>query len=218
MFNAKTLLPDIITEHSEINKELKQINLTIDKLTTTALNALLSKLNCTNYNTRGGAGFIQWDAMVRNIRELCCGEHWDKYENNGVEGIISKDKKIKLIPSSGNAATANPKQPPSNKNPKGYRTMELVNNSIQTNLFHIFPDHIEDFESEVYVLLYYNNTKELRLELSIPSYIDKKGYIKAWQKRIILPPIKLNEVEIKTLTSPTLPKIEEIDIPIKRKT
>ena len=96
--------------------------------------------------------------------------------------------------------------------------MKLINKSSQKRLFQIYPDHIEDFESEVYVLLYYNNSKELKLELSIPSYIDKKGYIRAWKKRILLPPIKLNEVQIKAITTQTLPKIEdEIDIPIRRK-
>lgn len=220
MQRQNELTTTIITNEIEIKKELNALNLTIDKIILPALNALLLKLNCTNYNTKGGAGYIQWDGLVRSIREECCGEHWEKYEYKGIEGIISRNergRKSRIIPSSGNSATANQNQPPSNKNPKGFKTIELINNSQQGSLFYGFPNQIEDSITDTYILLYYNNSKELRLELSIPSHITKAGRIVSWSKRIIIPPIKLDEVEIYNRQEKE-PLIEdEIDIPIKRK-
>ena len=124
--------------------------------------------------------------------------------------VFSYYQKIRIIPSSGNAATGNPNQPASNKNPKGEGSIKLIDKGKQGNLFTGFPEQ-EEFET--YILLYYANDKELRIELSKPSSIDTHGKIKAWEERLILPKQVLNDIEI--MSDET--NEDEIDIPVIRK-
>jgi hypothetical protein len=72
-----------------------------------------------------------------------------------------------------------------NKNPKGPRAVEMIDyNVIQRNFFY----EVEDSKIiKTYILLYFNDKSEIRSELSVPSAIDKNGYIGAWSERIILP-------------------------------
>lgn len=207
----------IVIDEFDINSRLDNMSLNLQDIIQLSLDALLVRTECTNYNTKGAPGYLQWDAMVRRLRECFCFKHWEKYEDNGVEGIFNKNKKIKLIPSSGNAGTGIKTLIPSNKNPKGFKTIELINNSTQGNLFTGYNTQIDDDNSKLYILLYYSNNKELRLEVSKPSYINKSGIIEAWEERIIIPPILLDGVSIKRNTSNNPSLYEEIDIPVIRK-
>lgn len=193
-------------------EELKQMHLSSDQLLQACLLGVLSRENCTDYNTKGGPGFIQWDSTVKALREYCCGQNWIKFQENGLEGIISIDGKIRILPSSGNVVTGNINQNPSNKNSKGIRTIQLIEKSMQGSLFNGYPDQLDDDNVETYVLLYYNNSKELRMELSKPLLI-KKGKIVAWEKRIIIKSFNLNNPP-----SISIPIVEDdIDIPVTRK-
>ena len=211
MYKCQNNNTTILTE-MEALQELKQLNLTSEQLTQASLMGVLSRANCTDYNTKGGPGFIQWDNTVKAFREFCCGQYWVKFQENGLEGIISADKKIRILPSSGNAATGNLNQTPSNKNSKGIRTIQLIEKSIQGSLFNGYPNQVEDDNVETYILLYYNNNKELRMELSKPSLI-KKGKIVAWEKRIIIKPFDLNNPPTISVTIVE----DDIDIPVIRK-
>lgn len=201
----------IITE-SDTENELLQLNLSSEQIRQACSMGVLSRANCTRYNTKGGPGFIQWDSTVKAIRELCCGQYWEIFQENGLEGIISSNNRIRILPSSGNAATGNHKQPSSNKNTKGIRTIQLIEKTMQGSLFTGYTKQIEDDKIETYILLYYNNSKELRMELSKPALI-KKGKIVAWEKRIILNPFNLNNPPI--IEIPTVE--DDINIPIIRK-
>lgn len=196
----------------EAEKRLAEMYLTSKSLIQSCVVGLLAKANCTEYDTKVGPGFIQWNNTVRALREFCCGSNWMKFQEDGLEGIITSNGKTKIIPSSGNAATGKPGQIPSNRNTKGVKMIELVEQSCQGSLFYGFPNQKDDVLSEVYVLLYYNTSREMRVELSKPSFISK-GIIKAWDERIIMSPFDFNSTNI----IPALPTIEdEIDIPIMR--
>ena len=203
----------IVIDLVQLESRLKELNLNSDILVEACKAGLLAKANCTPFDTKGQPGYIQWNDTNSKLRFLTHNLEWDVYQENGIEGIISKDKKVRIIPSSGDAATGNPNQPASNKNRKGEKSIDIIENSKQGNLFTGFPN-FEDEEIETYILLYYANKRELRMELSKPSLIDKKGKIKAWNERLILPTQSLNDIEI---VIPENVNEEKIDIPIIRK-
>lgn len=201
-----------ITDFGEIELRLKELGISSNVLIEACKSGVLSRSNSTAFDTKGQPGYIQWNDTNSKLRLLTHNQGWEVYQENGIEGIISKDKKIRIIPSSGNAATGNPNQPASNKNPKGEGSIKLIDKGKQGNIFTGFPEQdVEEFET--YILLYYANDKELRMELSKPSFIDTHGKIKAWEERLILPKQSLNDIEI----MPEETNEDEIDIPVIRK-
>ncbi len=206
--NTKIILTEYNAEH-----KLQCMKLSSEGLTQSCLQGFLSRANCTCYNTKGGPGFIQWDGTVKALREYFCGSNWEKYEYGGLEGIISPDKTIRIIPSSGNAATGNINQPASNRNPKGINMIQLIEKNQQGSLFEGFPVQINDDNFETYVLLFYNDDRELRMELSKPASIIR-GRIVAWAERIIIKPYEFENIALNTEEP-----IDEdfIDIPVIRK-
>lgn len=209
----KQISTQLIITDGDSERKLQKLNLSAEGLTQACLQGVLSRSNCTDYNTKGGPGFIQWDNTVKALRERFCGKNWVKYEYGGLEGIVSTDKIIRIIPSSGNVATGNKNQPASNKNPKGINMIHLIEKTQQLSLFSDISNQINDDNIITYVLLYYNNEKELRLELSKPASINK-GKIVAWEERIIINPYDFGSTPFEQEK-----ETEEdcIDIPILRK-
>lgn len=203
----------IIVEQNKVAEELNKIGITQNILIDACKTGLLSKANCTSFDTKGQAGYIQWNDTNSKLRLLTNNKGWEKYQENGIEGIISIDKTIRIIPSSGNAATGNPNQTASNKNPKGESCIKLIDKTCQGNIFTGYSEPEEE-KFETYILLYYANSKELRMELSKPSSIDKQGKINAWDKRLILEKQFLNDLEVILKENS---EEETIDIPVIRK-
>lgn len=201
-----------ITDFREVELRLKELGINSDVIIEACKSGVLSRSNSTSFDTKGQPGYIQWNDTNSKLRLLTHNHGWKVYQENGIEGIISHDKKMRIIPSLGNAATGNPNQPASNKNPKGEGSIKLIDRGQQGNIFTGFPEQdIEAFET--YMLLYYANDNELRMELSKPSFIDTKGKIKAWEERLILPKQSLNDIEI----IPEEINEDKIDIPVIRK-
>lgn len=210
--NEVNYINNIITDLKEVELKLKHLGINSEILIEACKAGVLSRSNSTAFDTKGQPGYIQWNDTNSKLRLLTHNQGWEVYQENGIEGIISKDKKIRIIPSSGNAATGNPNQPASNKNPKGEGSIKLIDKGKQGNIFTGFPEQDAE-EFETYILLYYANDKELRMELSKPSSIDTHGKIKAWEERLILPKQALNDIEI----MPDENNKDEIDIPVIRK-
>lgn len=203
---------NIVVETNQIEAKLNEIGITENILLESVMAGLLARLNSTKFDTKNRPGYIQWNDTNSKLRFLTHNRGWEVYQEDGIEGIISIDKKIRIVPSSGNAATGNPNQPSSNKNPKGEKGIKIMKSSCQGNLFTGYPEDNEE-QIKTYVLLYYSSNQELRAELSMPALINSKGKITAWEERIMLPKQLLNNTEIEF----DIPKEEEIDIPVIRK-
>lgn len=204
----------ILTEEKQIIERLKKVGIPENILLEATSMGTLSKSNCTIFDTKGKPGYIQWNDTNSTLRSLTKNKGWKTYQEGGIEGIISEDGRIRIIPSSGNAATGNPNQPASNKNRKGEGCIKMFKADVQGDFWHGFPEIIDDMdEVETFVLLYYNDDKELRTELSKPSFIDSKGKIKTWEERIILKSQKLNDPNPTVETEPNV----EINVPVERK-
>lgn len=182
-------------DQMEITTKLKELNLDLNIILQACIDGVIERQYYGELSTRAAAGFNQWNKTVQSLRGFCCGKFWHKYESNGLEGIISNDKKIKIIPCSGNSNTGIFNAIPSNKNSKGEVAMnELVESAQQLSLFINNSEHIYDDNNLIYLLLYYSNAKELRCELSRPNY-SSNGKIISWEERIILPAYKFSNYE-----------------------
>lgn len=178
--------PSIIQDELVRKLKLEEIGLTEDIILDIARNAVTFKTDATEFDTMPGPGVAQWNAMVKGLRIQMSTRGWEKYNVKGIEGIKSCNKPLVILPISGNAATGNPKQPAGLKKRRGEAGINIINKCCQGNLFNGYIDNQFEEINEIYILLYYNNCKELRIELSKPSHIVS-GMIKAWEERIIFP-------------------------------
>ncbi len=92
---------------------------------------------------------------------------------------------MRLLVSSGNAETGIEGRTPKTNNPKGPKTLELVERNEEQLLFFPLWEPLEKSTLTTWVFLYYINDNEMRCELSQPLKMDDEERIVSWGERII---------------------------------
>lgn len=148
----------------------------------------------TPFHPKTHGGSSAWGEVVASIRQDLKLKGWSLLDQNGLSMVCHKDSGISIVISSGDKQTGLEDGFPSSRNSKGAAT----SNFIDLN-YDLFKDEIVSSEeqadlSKTYVLLYFFDfdKKEARFELSLPTEMNAKGYIKGWKERMIFGPISLN--------------------------
>ncbi|MDD3012289.1 MAG: hypothetical protein PHC34_01125 [Candidatus Gastranaerophilales bacterium] len=178
-FQKATVFQDEAAE-----KRLTQLGLPVTILLKASATGYLAKSSCTRNDAPMIPGINQWNSTGRSLREDLIPKGWEKSDDNNYSCIISPCKTFRIVAFSGNLYTGKPLLTPSNRTNKGPCTIQVIkNNTKQLNLWgkEDQPDIIT-----TWILLFYDDKKELRTELSLPAAMDK-GYITGWFERIILP-------------------------------
>lgn len=206
----------VIQEEEEVHKKLEELGLSVNILNNATASAYLAKCNLTLNDTRMYKGLTPWNEVNKTLRNDL--PKWEKYTHCGVEGIISPSGKFKVIPCSGNIYTGDANNDSSNRYSKGIAALDIIEKSIQGSLFE--NNYNMDKNTNIvktYIFLYRITEKEIKAELSVPSYINKNGFIGAWAERIILPSQSTDYELIETISSPIDYVSDIIDIPFSKK-
>jgi len=205
----------INTETLEKKLRLEQLNLNEEALKDAIKQGYLARIKLTDNHPRIFFGYSTWAETVARLREVLLPLGWVKSNKANYELVINEPLELAIAVATGNEFTGSLHGTPSNKCPKGSNTIEAIQINNQMDLFpetlSALPVAQDNFTT--WILLYYIAENEICYELSLPSYINSKGQITAWQERIILTSLPLDETQIEV--SPI--KSQDIDIPIKRK-
>ncbi|MGW7295401.1 hypothetical protein ACWGIB_23795 [Streptomyces xiamenensis] len=175
----------------------------------------------------GTAGRRAYEAHVRTIRELHIEkEKWARLVHGQLELVCSADRSIAMGVMVGDAATGQASLFPKNRRRRGAATERVTranagdaSASVQTALFAAGagPDGValseeEDAALKTWFLLSHRvkrgDTVQINCELSQPrGFLD--GFVTAWARRIPLPPLVMDEIELTNDDGPG-----EIDIPV----
>jgi hypothetical protein len=160
--------------------------------------SVAGRAGATDNNARSAAGYNAWDFPTRRLREIYRGFNgWEKFEENGVEGIINRERKLKITAVSTDGGTCDPASSPRNRTPKGPATEKVVDLNSQLSLFD-FKDLAKENEYQSWELCTYDDGNDVRAELSCPIIFESSHFIKfaeriflidpgEWKKLAILP-------------------------------
>lgn len=209
----------IFKDGSMLNK-LKEYGIELDILQRVIKIGVSNSKMCTSHDIPSRKGYTQYADITRYLRDYLIPKGWLQCDYKNFSKIVTPNKKIAIVVSSGDAAVGKDYSP-TTKNPKGNLTdVSTKINSKQLSLLEdtdfeiLTPISNYNVEKVLFLLIYGDDDlKEIRSELSEPMQIENNGYISKWNERIILPTIPTE------LTEPTpIPKFnDEDDILVQRK-
>ena len=172
--------------------------------------------DCTAHDPPSLAGIIAWGKATRHLRDRLVPLGWTRDNARNYATVLSPDGAVAIAVAAANSATGQAEATPSNRSTKGPATRDAIDWN-QTS----FADVSESFRvcratsrPQTWLLLYFvdEDNDEVRLELSLPAYIDDDGYVTAWRERVLLLPLSLD-----SRAPPIRDETEQIDIKIERR-
>jgi hypothetical protein len=178
----------VLSADHEVIPELDLMELDRDKLIDVCRIASSERALCTK-NDVSGFGLITMQAkMVRGLRDLFCGERWERDETDNQSGIKNPFLKLRVIACNFNHNAAHPVNDPTNLVRKGNATDKKARCNA-TPWLPWLPDipTQEGADVTTWVLASYteDDSDILKAELSLPVTFVGNQY-KRFEKRIIL--------------------------------
>ena len=209
------MLPDSL---DQINA-LENLGLKQEMLQSIGLRILTAYSQATPHDAVGAAGTYAYLSAVKSIRDILKKEGWEPLQKDNMEMVTHKKLNINILVSSGDRFTGKTEREPSNKNPKGTRTSQVVsNNPRQPYLFPVMNKAVQlkKAPTPTWFLFYHVDLKkeEMRMELSLPSSYDlERRKIHGLVERIILSPVEFDgyNIDIEEEFAP------EFEFEVKRK-
>ncbi|MEV4613488.1 hypothetical protein AB0K43_12930 [Kitasatospora sp. NPDC049258] len=173
-----------------------------------------SREQCTNDDAKNARGTQDYLTRVRELRFLLRTElGWKRYDPKQAPLIVNPDKTIAIGVLLGDARTGLPGNPqPRSHRPAGITKEAAVARNQSLQQLSLFtpttgPDDEVQLDDDEYANLatWYllthrfegkkSNIVEIRSELSLPDRIGPKGRIDSWRARILLPPVRIEEIQ-----------------------
>ncbi|WP_376097225.1 hypothetical protein ACE7GA_06330 [Roseomonas sp. CCTCC AB2023176] len=209
----------ILTEREDIDPFLTNMGLSHDGLVEVVRFAEAQRALCTSNDVRGFNLITVHDKAARGLREVFCGEDWEKDETDNQAGIRNPKLKLRVIPCNFDENAGNLDARPTNRVLKGHATRRKVRCNRTGWLPNLpMPTPMpgkSDFTTWV-LGIFAEDQKPLAAELSLPLGFNGGRYFD-FVNRIILDlrgdPMTGSQRRQPDRGGP----VEDIDIEIKRK-
>lgn len=152
--------------------------------------------NTTTNDAANAPGSYRYFAGIRNIRDLLAPKGWEPEKINNLELTVSRSKKVAIMIASGDKLTGIlGNGDPRTRNDKGNQTAKRVDLNARQLSFSgdgwELQNNLEDERWVTWVLLHHVDeiSNEMRMEVSLPIYMDEFNHVSQWRERLILPSI-----------------------------
>lgn len=218
----------IYAEPLEVAAKLRSIGLTSEILRAAITAGELERVSCTDLDPLSYPGTSAWGHTVRHLRRLLLPLGWRQENPSNLALIVEPVRRIAIAVTAGSRATGIADLSPTTKHQKGPMIQDQVLvNRRQLLLFkddrRFLPTPRLD-ERLTWLLLvraeYNPRTASTgdhiaRCELSLPAEINEDGFVIKWWERIILEPVRLDQVPAPKWTEGDLET--EFDVPVRRR-
>lgn len=177
---------------------------------------------CTLNHPVTAPRFYCWSETVTGLADELTPNGWERIDRKNLPVLLSPDRSIGLIVSSGDERTGNPLLEPSKIN-SGPKTTELIVSNRVRQLqmmgagFDVYSKE-ETVEWETWVFLYYRDPiqRVMKSELSRPVGFTGSMQATKWDDRWILPSLPLDP-EVQNLPEESKYLEPEIEVEVTRK-
>jgi hypothetical protein len=192
-----------IKEH-EVASRMDALGLTATLLRDAVEEGVAQVLSCTANDPEQLPGILGWGKITRALRDRVVGHplNWQRANHRGQPSTVRPDGSVAIIVASGTEETGNEAgADPATRSTKGPATQDAIARNLLT-----FSSIAPDFKKydppppppsaeQTWVLLYFidEDASEVRLEVSLPEYMDSDNHVSRWRARIILAPIPLDQ-------------------------
>jgi hypothetical protein len=179
----------------EVKNALADLGLNVDILETAVREGELARDSCTLNDPTCVPGIYAWGATVRSLREQLVTFGWVRNDDKNYPTVVNPGEEIAIAVATGDDATGRENRIPSTKYPKG----SVTRSAVHQNQRSLFPDFVQQDKPKTITWIFLKNRVQDKVfvELSLPSVITSDGTIIAWEKRIILEPIILDEQDMR---------------------
>jgi hypothetical protein len=183
----------ILAEERDRNRRLRELGLVLPGnadprwgLLEAIRAAIAGRAGTTDNDARSVPGYNAWSFPTRRLREVYRGfGSWDKFEENGVEGIINPELKLKVVAVSTDEGTCDPNHSPRNRTPKGPATGKVIDLNSQLSLFGTEMVAAQQDTYQTWQLCTFDNGNDVRAELSCPVNFSGNHFLK-FSERVFL--------------------------------
>lgn len=183
----------LVSQSSAIASELEKLDISETLLRSAVEMGVRTYRKATPFHPKTHGGSSAWGEVVAVVRQGLKAKGWSILDQSGLSMVCNMESGISIVISSGDRQTGLPDGIPSSRNSKGSATQGYVD--LNYDLFSNSSDDSENpiDSTKTYVLLYYFDfeKQEVRYELSLPTEINARGYIKGWERRYLFGPISL---------------------------
>ncbi len=167
----------------------------------------MARDRCTPNHPPTFPGLLAWGETVRALRDRLAPVGWRRNDAGGLSTVVDAAGLVAIAVATGDEATGDAAFPPSTKYTKGPSTQLMIEGN-QGVLEFMRVERTDDAPRRVtWLLLFRRSENEIRAELSLPVAIGVDGRVDAWQERIILPPIRLDGVNLPGVDPEQSPEI-----------
>lgn len=182
----------------EVVARLYSMGLTSDDLRDAVRDANAEALECTSNDVVSRAGYTRWASPLRRLGDVYASKGFTRERPKNFELLVSPDRAFGLTVAPGDHNTGTDKMP-STRIERGPLTGQaVIGNRHQLALGSINREFDKDAMKIWLLLAYFDELgDEIRLELSFPVEFStkgkkkKRGYVTAFEPRLILPSIPL---------------------------
>jgi hypothetical protein len=181
------------------DSRLSELGLTQADLRRTIQVGLHYYFDVTRHDPVGAGGSLMWIKCVRGLRDRLVPRGWQADNTHNYPTTVHPTRNDAIAVAAGNAYTGIAEIDPSTKRDRGPATRGAVDTNRQLSLFDLLPvaeiplivQPVTSPRVRTWVLLHFiDKTKEeVRVELSLPTYMTGEGFVRDWQERINLTPI-----------------------------
>lgn len=182
-----------------VRSRLHDLGLQQANLHSAILAGELYRDECTRNDPSILPGIMAWGKATRAMRELHSSDGWHADRVDGLEAVVSKDRRTAIVVVTGDAMTGIYStdegmdwrdREPRSKYPKGPAMRRAVGRN--SGMFDFEGPHpaLVGVTTSTWLLLINVDEDEIRCELSLPKNFDDLAHVSAWHERIILDPIR----------------------------
>ncbi len=198
------------------DKRLRDLVLDRDPLIEVVRAAVAGRGNCTDNNPKSSPGFYAWDFAITELRRLYRGKDgWDRFEENGVEGIVHHKRKLKITVVSTDFGTCDKLRSPRNRTPKGPATEKITDLNSQYELFPRSDIRRSEDGYQMYVICIFDDGAKVRAELSLPVRFLSNHFIKFSERIFLIGPDEWEKLSVRK--DHEGPSGSDIEIKVRRK-
>ena len=185
--------------------QLKALGLTVAALHRAAMVGLAARASRTSFAPRNAQGTDLYSHTTEALRLLLAGSNWVPQCVGGQERTVSPDGTTAIVVATGDGGVGLLATDAAwTAHPKGRLMRDAVaDNQIWIQERFSFPGVVDrarvaspNPSTLVWVLLLKVEAAQLSMEMSLPDEVSDDGRVDSWARRIPLPPIELNGIEI----------------------
>lgn len=191
------LATELVIKPAFVTSELDVLDLDEATLQEAVRVGVTYALECTALDAPTAAGFFAWAKGIRTLRELLLPRGWNAVTEMNYPTVVHPRAKLAIAMASGDRYTGTATSPATRAD-KGMVTR--LNVLANQGTFASLAEEWEEFTAATakgiptWLLLYFIDEKagEVRLELSLPTYMSDDGHVAGWRKRVIISSISLD--------------------------